>query len=146
MTNEFLTPAAMAAACDVSVDTLRYYEREGLLEDISRTGGGQRQYSSSDVAWVQVLRCLRATAMPIREMRAFAMLVREGETAMADRLELLANHRKRIVDQVAVLHEALELVDHKIEAYTAVLAETPKVDKTGPAHNPTLDGKGIRAS
>ncbi len=146
MTNEFLTPAEMAAACSVSVDTLRYYEREGLLDDIARTSGGQRQYSSNDVAWVQVLRCLRATAMPIREMRAFAELVREGEAALADRLDLLANHRKRIVDQVAVLHDALELVDHKIEAYTAVLAGTPKVENAGQTRNPTLDGKGIRAS
>ncbi len=64
-----LAPADMAAACGATIDTLRYYEREGLLDPIARTGGGQRRYRATDVAWVEILRCLRVTALPIREMR-----------------------------------------------------------------------------
>lgn len=58
-----LTPAEMADACEVSIDTLRYYEKEGLLEPVERTSGGQRRYNADDVAWVHVLRCLPVTAI-----------------------------------------------------------------------------------
>jgi DNA-binding transcriptional MerR regulator len=117
-----LTPSEMAAQCGVTVDTLRYYEREGLLDVIDRTDGGQRRYSSNDVAWVSILRCLRVTAMPIRDMRRFAELVRAGDSAIPGRLELLANHRATVVRQLEELGVALEMIDHKIEAYSRFTA------------------------
>ena len=88
-THEFLTPAEMADACGVSIDTLRYYEREGLLEPVARTESGRRRYSADDAAWVRVLRCLRVSAMPIRDMKEFAELVRRGDEAIPDRLDIL---------------------------------------------------------
>jgi MerR family transcriptional regulator, aldehyde-responsive regulator len=113
-----LTPAEMAAATDVSVDTLRYYEREGLLARIGRTDGGQRRYSSDDVAWVQVLRCFRTTAMPIRTMREFARLVSIGDGARGERLAFLQHHRNDIVGQIEDLQRALRTIDAKITAYS----------------------------
>jgi MerR family transcriptional regulator, aldehyde-responsive regulator len=59
------TPAAMAERTGVSIDTLRYYEREGLLADVARAGSGHRRYSEDDVLGVEVLRCLRDTGMSI---------------------------------------------------------------------------------
>lgn len=85
--NDDFAPAQMAEACGVSVDTLRYYEREGLLDQVDRTDAGQRRYSADDVAWVRVLRCLRVTAMPIREMKVFGDLVRRGDDAIEQRLD-----------------------------------------------------------
>jgi DNA-binding transcriptional MerR regulator len=113
-----LTPAEMAEACEVSIDTLRYYEREGLLHAIERTDGGQRRYRRDDVAWVNILRCLRVTAMPIRDMRRFAELTREGDGAVPQRLALLQAHRESVRRQLAELDEALRTIDHKIEIYT----------------------------
>jgi DNA-binding transcriptional MerR regulator len=115
-----LTPAEMADACDVTIDTLRYYEREGLLDQIPRTDGGQRRFSPDDVAWVRVLRCLRTTAMPIREMRRFAELVRIGDSAIPERIEVLARHRAVVLDQMVELNRALEMIDHKLEAYSTM--------------------------
>ena len=117
-----LTPGDMAGACGVSIDTLRYYEREGLLDPISRTGGGQRRYNAHDVAWVEILRCLRVTALPIREMRRFAELVRAGDDGIPERLALLQRHRTSVLAQIVELQRALSVVDHKIEIYSQLTA------------------------
>jgi DNA-binding transcriptional MerR regulator len=137
--NDELTPAEMAEACEVTIDTLRYYEREGLLDQILRTDGGQRRFSLDDVAWVRVLRCLRTTAMPIREMRRFADLVRVGDSAILERVELLAAHRVVVLDQMEELHRALEMIDHKLAAYSTTTAAdgTPPVsDEALPNYRP----------
>ena len=117
-----LSPAEMAEACDVTVDTLRYYEREGLLDVIDRTPGGQRRYTSHDVTWVQLLRCLRVTALPIREMRRFAELMRIGDAAIPQRVELLEEHRRTVVEQMDELQAALTRIDEKLATYNAMLA------------------------
>lgn len=139
----WLTPAEMAAACDVSLDTLRYYEKEGLLDQVSRTSSGQRRYTDHDVGWVRVLRCLRVTAMPIRDMRRFAELVRVGDDAMGDRLDILRSHRAEVVSRIDELHRAIEMIDEKIAAYTDAVG-TPLVELDPADAKPTLDGKGAR--
>lgn len=120
-----LSPAEMAAACDVTVDTLRYYEREGLLDTIERSSGGQRRYTAHDVAWVQLLRCLRVTALPIREMRRFAELMRLGDAAIPERVELLEEHRRSVVEQIDELHAALARIDEKLATYGRILDAAP---------------------
>ena len=144
-TDEFLTPADMAHACGVSIDTLRYYEREGLLEPVARTESGQRRYSADDAAWVRVLRCLRVTAMPIREMKEFAALVRRGDEAIPDRLDILRRHRGDVVTKIDELHRSIEVIDEKIEAYSAATAVTPHAAAEPGARRPTLDGQGVRS-
>ncbi len=117
----YLSPADMAEACGVTVDTLRYYEREGLLDVIERTPGGQRRYTPHDVAWVQLLRCLRVTALPIRDMRRFAELMRVGDAAIPERVELLEEHRRSVVRQMDELRAALTRIDEKLANYRTVL-------------------------
>lgn len=140
-----LSPAEMSEATGVSVDTLRYYEREGLLDPITRTSGGQRRYSADDAAWVDVLRCLRVTAMPVREMRRFAELVRAGDSGIGERLELLRAHRANVSQQLAALNDAMAMIDHKIDWYSRALDCTPPVDTNGVTTTPTLHGRGARA-
>ena len=140
-----LTPAEMADACGVSIDTLRYYEKEGLLDPIARTDAGQRRYSADDAAWVRVLRCLRLTAMPIREMKQFAALVRSGDDAIPERLDILRRHRADVVARIDELHRAIEVIDEKIDAYSVATVGTPDVRVDDAARRPTLDGKGVRA-
>lgn len=142
--SQYLSPAQMAEACDVSVDTLRYYEREGLLDGVRRTMGNQRRYSADDVAWVKVLRCLRVTAMPVRTMRRFAEFVREGDAGIAGRLGLLREHRADVVRQRVEIEEALSMIDHKIEVYEQQLDGHPDADVDDTAAMPTLGGQGAR--
>jgi DNA-binding transcriptional MerR regulator len=118
--DDAITSAEMAAATGISIDTLRYYEREGLLEPVPRTSGGHRRYRREDVTWVQVVSCLRITHMPIRELREFAELVRQGDDRVPDRLTLLRQHRQRVLDRMTELQQALDVLDHKIEVYRAI--------------------------
>lgn len=142
---EWLSPMEMAERCGVSTETLRYYEREGLLDQVERNGGNQRRYVAADVAWVKVLRCLRVTAMPIREMKRFAWLVRQGEAGVPGRVELLQAHRTEVIVQRAALDDALAMIDHKIEVYTSALTESPGVDTQGVTTTPTIGGRGARS-
>ncbi len=135
----------MAERCGVSAETLRYYEREGLLDRVARNSGNQRRYSADDVAWVQVLRCLRVTAMPIRDMKRFAELVRLGDAGLTERVELLEAHRSEVLAQRAALDDALAMIDHKIDVYTASMNDAPAVDTGGVETTPTLGGRGVRA-
>ncbi|MGB3186304.1 MAG: MerR family transcriptional regulator [Ornithinimicrobium sp.] len=112
-----LTPAQMAERTGVSIDTLRYYEREGLLSAVARAGSGHRRYSAADVAWVEVLRCLRDTGMSIEQLRRYCELGAQGSRTEPERLRMLRSHRSLVEDQIAARYEALRLIDYKISVY-----------------------------
>jgi len=77
----------------LSRDTLRYYEKAGLIDAVDRSSGGQRRYASADLAWLEFLLRLRATGMAIADMQRFAELRGGGGRTIADRLTLLRQHR-----------------------------------------------------
>ena len=82
-------PAEAARRSGFSLDTLRYYEKIGLLADVGRTAGGQRVFTDDDLGWLVLFRCLRDTGMPIAQMRRYAELARDGEHTADERQELL---------------------------------------------------------
>ena len=90
---EQFTPGQVVEKTGFSLDTLRYYERIGLLDDIARNSGGQRVFTEDDVAWLRILRCLRDTGMPIQRMVRYAELARGGEETVAERLETATRAR-----------------------------------------------------
>jgi DNA-binding transcriptional MerR regulator len=119
-----LTIAEAAEEAGVSVHTLRYYERVGLLAPIERNGSGHRRFTARDLEWVIVCTRLRATGMPIRRIREYAELVREGEGNEGARLALLEAHREEVLAQLAEVERNLELIDHKVSIYRDKLAST----------------------
>jgi DNA-binding transcriptional MerR regulator len=123
-----LTIAEAAAKAGVSVHTLRYYERAGLLTPIERNGSGHRRFSAEDVEWVVVCTKLRATGMPIRRIREYAELVREGEGNEAERLALLEAHREEVRRRLREVRRNLELIDYKIDLYRERLADGNPAD------------------
>lgn len=141
---EWLTPKEMATRCGVSPETLRYYEQEGLLNVVARNAGNQRRYDADDVAWVEVLRCLRVTALPIHELKRFAELVRQGNDGLAGRIDLLKAHRREVLAQRRALDGALKMIDHKIDVYAQQLDSVPPVDTHGVNTTLTLRGQGVR--
>ena len=112
-----LTIAEAAEAAGLSVHTVRYYERAGLLTPIERNGSGHRRFTEQDVEWLVVCTKLRATGMPIRRVREYAELVRDGEGNEAERLALLEAHRADVLERLAEVKRNLELIDYKIELY-----------------------------
>ncbi len=113
-----LTPAEMAERTGVSLDTLRYYEAEGLLNDVARAENGHRRYSEDDVLWVEVLRCLRDTGMTIEQLRDYCALGAVGPSTKPQRLEILQRHRALVEQQIEERRCALDLIDHKISYYS----------------------------
>lgn len=111
------TPAQMAAETGLSIDTLRYYERIGLLDPVRREASGHRSYSDADVRRVNFLKRVRATGMSIREMQHYVNLFREGDGTITARRAMLEAHRDVVQAQIADLHETLALLNTKISGY-----------------------------
>lgn len=118
------SPGQVAERTGFSVDTLRYYERIGLLDDIERNSGGRRVFSENDVAWLMILRCLRETGMPIQRMVRFAELVRGGEETIGERIEVLEEHDREIDEKIDQLRAEQKHIRGKIDYYRTVLDET----------------------
>ncbi|WP_225732066.1 MULTISPECIES: MerR family transcriptional regulator [unclassified Nocardia] len=115
---EGLSIAEAAHRTGVSVHTLRYYERAGLVvTEIDRTAGGRRRYRRLDLEWITICTRLRATGMPIRDIRRYAELVTAGRGNEAQRLELMEAHRAAVIAKIAELQDNLALIDHKIDIY-----------------------------
>jgi DNA-binding transcriptional MerR regulator len=121
------TPGEVAAQFGLSLDTLRYYEREGLLTEVERAPSGHRRYRASDLELLDLVRCLRDTDMPIARLRAFAELVRDGDHTIPERLEMLRSHDAALTERIAELQNRQLAIHHKIAYYEGVLAreETP---------------------
>jgi DNA-binding transcriptional MerR regulator len=114
----------IAARCEMTAHTLRYYERVGLIQPVGRAGNGHRRYSDSDVAWIHFLHCLRSTNMPIREMQRYAALREQGDATSLQRRQILEDHQAEIADQIVALKKAHALLDHKIANYRKIEEQT----------------------
>ncbi|MFD8594917.1 MerR family transcriptional regulator [Kitasatospora sp. NPDC059646] len=121
---EGLTIAEAAGRTGVSVHTLRYYERAGLVvTPVDRTPGGRRRYHRRDLEWIDLCTRLRATGMPIRTIRRYAELVAAGPGNEPDRLALLEAHRAEVAARLTELRSHLARIDHKVDVYRGRLDE-----------------------
>jgi DNA-binding transcriptional MerR regulator len=111
------TPREAVARTGFTLDTLRYYERIGLLDSVERDAGGRRVFTDDDLGWLSVLRCLRDTGMPIARMLRYAELARGGDATFAERAELLEEHDREIEDRIAALRDEQARIREKIEWY-----------------------------
>jgi DNA-binding transcriptional MerR regulator len=119
---ETLTIAEAADAAGTSPDTIRYYDREGLLAVLARDAAGNRRFTSDDVGWLRVIRCLRDTGMTMADLRSFCAV--DGGSRPEDRLAMLEAHRDRVLARIRQTHEQLAVIEGKIEAYRTSVAGT----------------------
>ena len=118
-----LTIADAARTSGLSVHTLRYYERAGLVvTTVDRTEGGWRRYRQLDLDWITVCTKLRATGMPIKSIRRYAQLVSAGPGNEQERLALLEAHQAEVTDKLVEIQENLKVINHKIDVYRGRLA------------------------
>lgn len=94
----FYTVGEMAKMAGITASTLRYYDKEGLLPPIERTSGGIRMFREEDVEWLHLIECLKKTGMPLKEIKLFVDWVKEGDSTIQSRLELIDRQRQAVID------------------------------------------------
>lgn len=112
-----MTIAEVAERFDVSVDTLRYYERIGLIPPVHRTGGGQRDYGENDTRWVEFIKCMRGAGVSIETLVEYVALFQKGKESIQARKALLLAQRMKIADRITELSAALARLDKKLDGY-----------------------------
>lgn len=120
-----ITEAARASG--LSVDTIRYYEKAGMVPAVARDGRGWRRFHAGTVEWLRNLERLRATGMPMADMRRFARLVHEadGPDGAAERLAILQAHAERLAARWREVEACQAFLDHKISVYSNMTKERP---------------------
>ena len=111
--------SAVAAATGVTAHTLRYYERVELLDPVTKNQAGRRRFGDADLARIDFIGRLRATGMPIRQIRRYVELIRAGEHTEPDRIALLEAHRGTVELQLAETQRSLDIINGKIDNYRA---------------------------
>ncbi|WP_329102375.1 MerR family transcriptional regulator [Micromonospora sp. NBC_01699] len=112
-----LTVSEAADRVGLTAYTLRWYEQEGLVSPVGRDTAGRRRYTVADVDWLLLLTRLRRTGMPVRDMRRYAELARQGDHTLGARRELFEAHRDRVLARMAELEQDLAVLNFKIEVY-----------------------------
>jgi DNA-binding transcriptional MerR regulator len=116
-----ITVQQAADRTGLSAHTIRYYERIGLIPSIRRAPNGHRRYSEDDIGWIEFLKCLRSTGMPISEMQRYVDLAQQGESTSVERFELLKAHQRRIKARIRELSTFLERIEWKIQHYQEII-------------------------
>ena len=107
----------------LTAHTLRYYEKEGLLNHVERSAGGFRQYSDEDLEWLGLICCLKNTGMPLQEIARFVQLAHEGDQTLEERVELLKNHRVQLILRMEEMQKYLDKITWKVNFFSGKLKE-----------------------
>lgn len=112
----------IAKICDISVYTIRFYDKEGLLPFVTRNSTGNRQFSEEDLDVVKLICCLKNTGMQVKEIKQYIDLCMLGEGTVPSRRQIMADHRKAILKQIDDLKKSINIVDLKIAFYDSYIA------------------------
>ncbi len=110
---------------NLGIHTLRYYEHENLITP-KRNSSNRRCYSDKDLAWIEFIKRLKDTGMPIKEIQRYAELRAEGDLTLNERMEMLTVHRESLNEQIKVLQEHMAKLDDKIDFYRHEIERTSK--------------------
>jgi len=112
----------------LSSDTLRYYERVGLIPTVNRNESGIRDYNELDLRRVEFIKCMRSAGLPVEVLIEYVALVQKGDRTIEARKEILIEQRKLLVDRMNEMQKTLDILDHKIEVYeNAVLKKEKQI-------------------
>ena len=112
-----MTIAEVSRKCDISADTLRYYERIGLIPPVPRTRGGLRDYGEESCGWIQLMKCMRAAGVQIEALIEYVDLFQQGDATLDARKALLVEQRDQLVSRMAEMQASLDLLNQKIARY-----------------------------
>ena len=102
---------------DLTPETLRYYERIGLIPSVNRNESGIREYTETDMKWVDFIKCMRNAGLPIEVLTEYVELVQQGDHTNEARKQILIQQRDDIIQKMDEMQKTLDLLNHKIEVY-----------------------------
>ena len=106
---------------DLTPDTLRYYERVGLIPPVNRTDSGIRDYDDLDLRRVEFIKCMRGAGLPVDVLIEYVGLVQQGDPTAEARRVILIEQRERLIDKIEELEKVLGILEHKIDVYDQIL-------------------------
>lgn len=118
-----MTIAETSRKYGLSPDTLRYYERIGLIPPVPRTKSGIRDYDEESCNWIELMKCMRAAGVQIEALVQYVALVRQGDETLEARRELLARQRDQLATRMADMQRSLDRLDEKLNYHDRLLAE-----------------------
>ena len=124
------TVGEMAKRLGVAPSTLRYYDKEGLMPFLERSGGGIRMFKDEDFGWLNIIECLKKTGMPIKDIKTFIDWCIEGDSTIEKRYELIKKQRESVIAQMDQLQKTLCTLEYKCWYY-----ETAKAAGTTAIHD-----------
>lgn len=114
---ETVTIKEVSQKYNISSDTLRYYERVGMIPPVTRTAGGIRDYSESDLGWVKLALCMRGAGLPVEAMIEYVKLCQQGDSTIEARMLLLKEQMETLLEQKAQIESTIKRLDFKISRY-----------------------------
>jgi DNA-binding transcriptional MerR regulator len=122
----------VAKKLNLTVYTLRYYDKEGLMPFVERTTSGTRIFKESDIGALKVIECLKATGMPIKEIKHFIDWCSEGDSTLQQRYDMFLERKANVEAQMEELRKTMEVIEHKCLYYkTALDAGSENIHKNG---------------
>ena len=112
-----MTITEVSKKYNLSPDTLRYYERIGLIPHVNRNKSGVRDYTEEDCRWVELSKCLRSAGIPIEALIEYCTLTKEGDKTISTRKELLMEQRRALIEKIDDMQRTLERLNYKIGRY-----------------------------
>ncbi|MCK0472783.1 MerR family transcriptional regulator [Halalkalibacter sp. APA_J-10(15)] len=106
---------------NLTVYTLRYYDKEGLLPFVERTASGARLFKDSDISALKIIECLKSTGMPIKEIKHFIDWCSTGDSTLQKRYDMFLERKAIVEAQMKELAETMKLIEHKCSYYKSAL-------------------------
>lgn len=112
-----MTISEVSKKYGISQDTLRYYEKIGVIPPVHRNESGLRDYTEDDCGWVELAACMRSAGLPLDVLTEYVRLSREGDATIPDRRQLLLEQKERLMVQLKAIQDTMERLDYKISRY-----------------------------
>lgn len=124
-----MTIAEVSQKFDISADTLRYYERIGLIPPVPRSKSGIRDYDEESCGWIEMMKCMRKAGVQIEALIEYVTLFRQGDDTADARKAILVEQRDQLVDRMADMQASLDRLNQKIENYERILEAEQRLRK-----------------
>lgn len=132
----------VAKKTGLSVHTLRYYEKEGLLPFVRKNSAGLRMYSDNDLGWLDMIECLKGTGMTLKGIKQYIDWFKEGDATLPERLAMFKQQKSELEKQLATLNLNMEKINYKIKLYTEAV-KLGSLEQAGACDNLKKEGSRL---